>query len=78
MASADSRNPVSGAISLIVGVVAVIGGQPYAVYYPALLTGFIVTLVIGINIRTIRMRYELLELRKMRTRDAQDEGRSGE
>ena len=63
---------VFGVICLIVGVVAVIEGQPYAVYYPALLVGFILTLVMGINIRTVRTRYQELELRRMRAQDARE------
>ena len=65
---------VFGVISLIFGVVAIFKGQPYSVYYPALLVGFILTLVMGLNIRTIEARYRELELQKMRVRDAQDGG----
>lgn len=65
---------VLGLVSLIVGIVAVVQGQPYAVYYPLLLTGFIVTFVIGLNLRTIRLRYEQVEMQKMRTLDAEDGG----
>lgn len=66
---------VFGAASFIFGLVAVAKGQPYAVYYPALLVGFILTLMMGLNIRTIEARYREIELRKMRIQDATDEGR---
>ena len=65
---------VLGVICLIFGVVALFKEQPYAVYYPALLTGLILTLVMGLNTRTIEARYREIELQRMRLRDVQDEG----
>ena len=66
---------IGGVISFIFGVVALTKGQPYAVYYPALLTGIVLPLVIGLNLRTIEARYREIELQKMRVQDATDEGR---
>jgi hypothetical protein len=59
-----------GAVSLIVGLIALGLGQPYAVYYPLLLMGIILTAVCGGNMRPMRCRYEQIELRKMAAMDA--------
>jgi len=61
-----------GIVSLVFGLAALLEGQPYAVYYPALLVGFIVTLVFSVNMPAMRRRYEELELRRMRAQDARD------
>jgi hypothetical protein len=61
---------VLGLISLTGGIIALLMHQPYAVYYPLLLMGGILTLVIGLNFRTIRARFEQMELRKMQSMDA--------
>jgi hypothetical protein len=59
-----------GVISLFTGIVAVLAGQPYAVYYPLLLVGIIMTAVCGFNIPQVRRRYDEMELRRMRAMDA--------
>jgi hypothetical protein len=51
------------------GLVAVVLGQPYGVYYPLLLGGVILTLVIGLNLPGLRRRYEQIELRRMEAMD---------
>jgi hypothetical protein len=61
---------VFGAVCLIVGIVAVSLRQPYEVYYPLLLVGVILVAVCGSNIRSLRLRYEQIELRKMAAMDA--------
>lgn len=58
-----------GVAALLGGMVAVMKGQPYAVYYPPVLLGGICVLVPGLNLRSIRRRYEQLELRKMTAMD---------
>lgn len=66
-----------GVLSLLVGLVALGLGQPYAVWYPLLLLGVILTAVIGANLRTLRRRYEELELRRMAAMDVAAGSRSG-
>ncbi len=59
-----------GVISLIAGVVALACSQPYAVYYPLLLLGVLVTVIPGGMLPVARKRYEALELRRMQAMDA--------
>jgi hypothetical protein len=59
-----------GAVSLVVGVIALMLGQPYAVYYPLLLFGIILVPVGGGIRPAIRQGYEQRELRKMAAMDA--------
>jgi hypothetical protein len=61
---------VLGMVSLVVGLVAVVFGQPYEVYYPLLLGGIILAAVCGGNLPTLRRRYQQIELRKMAAMDA--------
>jgi hypothetical protein len=58
-----------GVMSLVVGVIAVALGQPYAVYYPLLLLGVILAAVCGGNLPSLRRRYEQIELHKMAAMD---------
>lgn len=60
---------VSGLL-LAFGVVAVVVGQPFHVFFPLLLLGAIPGLVFGVNLRTIRRAYEQRELRRMAALDA--------
>ena len=58
-----------GILAFAAGVVALSRSQPYAVYYPLLLIGFLAT-VIPLGLRpSIRRRYEEIELRRMRAHD---------
>lgn len=59
-----------GVILLLAGIAAVVSGQPYHVYFPLLLTGSISALVFGLNLPTIRRRYEQQELQRMSAMDA--------
>jgi hypothetical protein len=59
-----------GVVSLIIGAIALLFRQPYEVYYPLLLGGIILAAVCGGNLRTLRRRYEQVELRKMAAMDA--------
>lgn len=58
------------ALTLIAGIAAVLMGQPYAVYYPLLLLGFIGTFVPAMNWIGIRKRYEAAELQRLSAMDA--------
>jgi hypothetical protein len=60
---------VAGAASLLVGVVALLLQQPYAVYYPLLLGGILGMAIFGGQIPLLRRRYEQIELRKMAAMD---------
>lgn len=59
-----------GVASLVGGVVAVVLGQPYAVYYPLLLGGVILTLVCGGLYPVFRQGYAQRELQRMAALDA--------
>jgi len=60
---------VLGVISLCLGVAAFALGQPYVIFYPLLLIGVIVTLVVGGLRRTLPRRYEAHEMKKMQAMD---------
>jgi hypothetical protein len=60
---------IGGILAFVAGIVALSRSQPYAVYYPLLLIGFLAT-VIPLGLRpSIRRRYEEIELRRMRAHD---------
>lgn len=59
-----------GVMSLVAGVIALALGQPYAVYYPLLLGGIILTAVCGGIRPGLRHGYEQRELRRMAAMDA--------
>ncbi len=59
-----------GVIGLAAGVIALLLGQPYAVYYPLLLGGIVLTAVCGGIWPALRIGYEQRELRKMAAMDA--------
>ncbi|MBM4107268.1 MAG: hypothetical protein FJ255_00380 [Phycisphaerae bacterium] len=54
-----------GAATLASGVVAVVTGQPYHVYYPLLLVGFIATAVMGGLLPVTLARYRQAERRRL-------------
>jgi hypothetical protein len=54
--------------------VALLQTQPYCVYYPLLLLGGLSVLVIGPLRRTLRQRYQQLELRKIAALDVASPG----
>jgi hypothetical protein len=58
-----------GILLLAVGIIAIASKQPYAVWYPLILPGFILTLVFGVNLRSIKKRYDDLEIRRMTSLD---------
>ncbi len=58
-----------GVIGLAVGGVALARSQPYAVYYPLLLIGSLCSVLPAALFRSIRRRYEEIELRRMRAMD---------
>ena len=60
---------VCGTLAFVAGGIAITRAQPYAVYYPLLLVGFLATVIpLGV-MPAIRRRYEEIELRAMRARD---------
>jgi hypothetical protein len=61
---------VTGILLVIAGVTAVAMKQPYAVWYPLLLGGTILTFVLSINMYSIKRRYDDLEIRRMTSMDA--------
>ena len=59
-----------GIVCLVAGIVAVIMGQPYAVYYPLLLIGGIGSVLGCVCIPISRQRFAQAELRRMQALDA--------
>jgi MFS family permease len=53
------------AIALVAGIVAVATGQPYAVWYPLILLGGILTVVLGGLLPVLRLRYREAETRRL-------------
>jgi len=54
-----------GVVSLIAGIIAVVGHQPYMVWYPLMLVGVILATVCGCLLPVVKMRYRQAEARKM-------------
>ena len=54
-----------GVGNFIVGLYALFAGQPYGIWFPLLLIGGILTIVIGSLRPVVRKRYEEVETRKM-------------
>lgn len=69
-----------GVLLLLLGVAALLLGQPYHVWYPFMLGGFILTLVLGLNLPMVFARYRAAEMAKMEAeamrRSGQEEGPS--
>jgi hypothetical protein len=59
-----------GGLCLVAGLVALSLGQPWHVFFPFLLIGGIGAIVCGAKLRTVRKRYDDLELRRMSALDA--------
>jgi hypothetical protein len=60
----------AGGVALVVGVVALVQGMPYQVYYPLLLLGAVALLVPASSLPRLTKRYQELELRRMSALDA--------
>src|SRR5882672_6925304 len=54
-----------GVVALAAGIVAVILGQPYAVWYPLVLLGGIMSIVAGSIMPALRLRYRQAEARRL-------------
>ena len=54
-----------GALSLAMGLVALLAGQPYGIWYPMLLAGFIFSFVFGGLIPVVRRVYLQAENRRI-------------
>jgi hypothetical protein len=61
---------VVGILLVIAGILAVAMKQPYAVWYPLVLAGGILTFALGVNLHSLKRRYEDLEIRRMTSMDA--------
>ena len=61
---------IMGIFSLVIGLTAVLYGQPYHVWYPFVLLGVITVFVFPFPFLTIRQQYKQVELRKMQALDA--------
>jgi hypothetical protein len=61
---------VVGIILLAAGITAVIDRQPYHVYYPLLLPGFLLTILVSSLLPVVRRTYAESEMRKMDSQDA--------
>lgn len=59
-----------GGLLFIAGIVAVSLGQPYGVFYPLLLGGFLCEMLATIGFVVIRQRYAQIEVRRMQALDA--------
>ncbi len=55
----------AGVVALCVGVTALIVGQPYHVWFPLTLAGFIGSVVMGSLYPLVRLRYRQAEARRM-------------
>jgi hypothetical protein len=56
---------VLGGVVLLGGVTALLAGQPFHVFFPLLLCGFILTSVFGALLPVVRQRYSQSEERRM-------------
>jgi MFS family permease len=54
-----------GIANLVVGLYALFAGQPYGIWYPLVLIGAILTIVIGSLRPVVRKRYEEVAARKL-------------
>lgn len=61
---------VAGVLILAAGVIALVRSQPYAAWYPLVLFGVIVVVVVGNIRRILPRRYAAQELKKMQSMDA--------
>ena len=59
-----------GSVSLLGGIAALVARQPYAVYYPLLLTGVLATLLGACGFPLVKQRFHAAELRRMQALDA--------
>jgi hypothetical protein len=62
---------VAGLVSLVTGLIAVILGQPYMIYYPLLILGIVMSASMGPIFFGLRWAYAQRELRKMAAMDSQ-------
>jgi MFS family permease len=54
-----------GVIQVVVGLIALLSGQPYGIWYPLLLCGGVSTLVMGLQLPRIRRAYAAAENRRV-------------
>jgi hypothetical protein len=56
---------IIGILNLVVGLYALVSGQPYGIWYVLVLTGTILTVVMGALLPVVRKRYTEAEARRM-------------
>ena len=56
---------VVGPVLLAAGIVAIVGGQPYHVWYPLVLSGGIMTFVFGFLLPVFMARYRQADMRRL-------------
>lgn len=56
---------VAGAVQLVIGLIALVSRQPYAIWYPMVLCGGILIAVMGPLIPVVRTRYAQLDQRRV-------------
>jgi len=54
-----------GIVNFVVGLYALLMGQPYGIWFPLLLIGIVLTTVLGTLRPVVRKRYQDVEARKM-------------
>ncbi|MFK7777850.1 MAG: hypothetical protein QM501_06965 [Gimesia sp.] len=54
-----------GLIFVVTGIVALLTGQPYAIWYPFVISGIVFSVVNGVLIPVVRKNYEVAENRKI-------------
>jgi hypothetical protein len=59
-----------GMLLTVTGIIAILFGEPYYIWYVFLLPGIILTLVFSLNFPMLQRRYDDLEIRRMASMDA--------
>lgn len=60
---------VAGAIALCAGLIALATGQPWHVWYPLVLIGGIISVVVPVQLPALRGRYRQAELRRLQAEE---------
>ena len=58
-----------GAVFIVAGITAVVGGQPYGVWYALLLPGLLMVVLMGTMTPVIRLRYRQAEHRRLQAEE---------
>jgi hypothetical protein len=60
---------MAGFVCLALGIIAIVAGQPYGVWYGLLLPGVLNTIILGSLAPVALLRYRQAEMRKIQARD---------